>query len=68
MKKYIRPISLAIEMTSGQMITASVKDTINVSPTEGGNQSGDWVADSKIFYWFENDNDGEEESEMSDRL
>ena len=67
MKKYIRPISLAIEMTSGQMITASVKDTINVSPSEEG-QGGNWVADSKIFYWFENDNDGEEESEMSDRL
>ena len=67
MKKYIRPISLAIEMTSGQMMTASGKDTINV-PTNGGNQGGDWVADSKIFYWFENDNDGEEESEMSDRL
>ena len=67
MKKYIRPISLAIEMTSGQMITASVKDTIDV-PTNGGTQSGNWVADSKIFYWFENDNDDEEESEMSDRL
>ena len=67
MKKYIRPISLAIEMTSGQMITASVNDTIHV-PTNGGDQSGNWVADSKIFYWFENDNDGEEESEMSDRL
>lgn len=67
MKKYIRPISLVIEMTSGQMITASGNGTINV-PTNGGNQGGDWVADSKIFYWFENDNDGEEESEMSDRL
>ena len=67
MKKYIRPISLVIEMTSGQMITASVNNTIHV-PTTGGNQEGDWVADSKIFYWFENDNDGEEESEMSDRL
>ena len=66
MKKYIRPISLAIEMTSGQMITASGNDTIKV-PTSG--EKGDnWVADSKIFYWFENDNDGEEESEMSDRL
>lgn len=67
MKKYIRPISLVIEMTSGQMITASGNGTINV-PTNGGDQSGNWVADSKIFYWFENDNDGEEESEMSDRL
>ena len=67
MKKYIRPISLVIEMTSGQMITASGNNTIDV-PTNGGDQSGDWVADSKIFYWFENDNDGEEESEMSDRL
>lgn len=67
MKKYIRPISLAIEMTSGQMITASGNDKINVSTNEG-TQGGDWVADSKIFYWFENDNDGEEESEMSDRL
>ena len=67
MKKYIRPISLVIEMTSGQMMTASGNDTIHV-PTTGGDQSGDWVADSKIFYWFENDNDGEEESEMSDRL
>ena len=67
MKKYIRPISIVIEMTSGQMMTASGNNTIDV-PTNGGNQSGDWVADSKIFYWFENDNDGEEESEMSDRL
>ena len=67
MKKYIRPISLVIEMTSGQMITASGNDTINVSPSEKP-QDGNWVADSKIFYWFENDNDGEEESEMSDRL
>ncbi|MCI6234904.1 MAG: hypothetical protein MR627_07390 [Prevotella sp.] len=67
MKKYIRPISLVIEMTSGQMITASGKETINVSPSEEP-QDGNWVADSKIFYWFENDNDGEEESEMSDRL
>ena len=33
MKKYIRPISLVIEMTSGQMITASGKDTINVEPS-----------------------------------
>lgn len=66
MKKYIRPISLAIEMTSGQMMTASGNDKINESPS--GVQGGDWVADSKIFYWFENDNDGEEESEMSDRL
>ena len=49
------------------MMTASGNNTIDV-PTNGGNQSGDWVADSKIFYWFENDNDGEEESEMSDRL
>ena len=49
------------------MITASGNDKIHV-PTTGGDQSGDWVADSKIFYWFENDNDGEEESEMSDRL
>lgn len=67
MKKYIRPISLVIEMTSGQMITASGKDTIKVEPSEEP-QNGNWVADSKIFYWFENDNDGEEESEMSDRL
>ena len=67
MKKYIRPISLVIEMTSGQMITASGNGTINVSPSEEP-QDGNWVADSKIFYWFENDNDGEEESEMSDRL
>lgn len=66
MKKYIRPISLAIEMTSGQMITASVNDKIYESPS--GEQDGNWVADSKIFYWFENDNDDEEESEMSDRL
>lgn len=66
MKKYIRPISLAIEMTSGQMITASGKDNFK-TPTDEV-QGGDWVADSKIFYWFENDNDGEEESEMSDRL
>ena len=67
MKKYIRPISLVIEMTSGQMITASGNGTINVSPSEEP-QDGNWVADSKIFYWFENDNDSEEESEMSDRL
>lgn len=66
MKKYIRPISLAIEMTSGQMMTASGKNTIDVPTSE--DPVGDFVADSKIFYWFENDNDGEEESEMSDRL
>ena len=48
MKKYIRPISLAIEMTSGQMMTASGNDKINESPS--GDQGGDWVADSKIFY------------------
>ena len=66
MKKYIRPISLAIEMTRGQIITASGNVEDNESPS--GDQVGDWGADSKIFDWFENDNDGEEESEMSDRL
>lgn len=64
-KKYITPISLAIEITSEQMITAS-GDKVQVP--SNGNQGGEWVADSKIFYWFENENDGEEESEMSDRL
>ncbi len=66
MKKYISPISLAIEITSGQMITASGNDKVEVPSS--GDKDGEWVADSKIFYWFENDNDDEEESEMSDRL